>query len=127
MDDNNNNTDNVLSLEELYLRTRSEGFQDAVSGRIQAGYYFMLKSNYDNYVKPAFIARRKIFEDFERVLDSKRSDDNEEGKVDLLLTPITIGPAKTIKEFNSIHRMGERDKSMTRNQSVGRFKTNNTS
>lgn len=99
--DDNNNTDNVITLEELYLRTRSEGFGDAVSGRIQAGNYFMLKSNYDNYVKPAFIARRKIFEDFERVLDSKRNDDNEKGKVDFLLTPMALGPARTVKEFKS--------------------------
>lgn len=101
IDDNNNNTDNVITLEELYLKTRSEGFGDAVCERIQAGNYFMLKSNYDNYVKPAFIARRKILEDFERVLYSKRNDDNEKGKVDFLLTPMTVGPAKTIKEFKS--------------------------
>lgn len=110
--------------ESLYAVNRSQGFGDAVKGRIQAGNFFLLKSNYESYVKPAHQARRLVYQDFVNVF-RRRQDNNHPNesflflpeeinnndikkmnreeinkeKVDILLTPMTRGPAKRYSEW----------------------------
>lgn len=82
-----------LSREQLYETNRSEGFGDPVKGRIHAGNYFLLKENYDKYVKPAHQMRRLILEDLMRVLKGRNEC------VDVILTPITRGTAHRCSDW----------------------------
>ncbi len=71
------------SLEDLYKRSRSEGFGDEVKRRILTGTYALSVGYYDAYYVKAQQIRRLIANDFKRVFD----------EVDVLLTPTTPGPA----------------------------------
>lgn len=81
------------SLHELYKKTRSEGFNDVVKGRILVGNYFLLAENYDEYYVKAMKMRRLITEDFDALWD-----DN----IDLLLTPTTLTEAPVYNEFTQL-------------------------
>ncbi|XP_014213153.1 glutamyl-tRNA(Gln) amidotransferase subunit A, mitochondrial [Copidosoma floridanum] len=80
------------SVEELYAKTRSEGFNDVVRSRILAGNYFLLAENYEDYFVRAMKVRSLIAQDFENVWQSG---------VDLLLTPTTLSDAPTYRDFIS--------------------------
>jgi aspartyl-tRNA(Asn)/glutamyl-tRNA(Gln) amidotransferase subunit A len=67
------------TLEQLYSRTRDEGFGTEVKRRILMGTYVLSHGSYDAYYIKAQKVRRLIFEDFEKVFQ----------KVDVLLTPST--------------------------------------
>ena len=82
--------DERLSTEELYAKTRSEGFNDVVRSRILAGNYFLLDENYEDYFVRAMKVRRLIADDFEQVWQSG---------VDLLLTPTTLSEAPRYHDF----------------------------
>ena len=75
--------ENPTSLEDLYQRSRSEGFGDEVKRRILTGTYALSVGYYDAYYLKAQKIRRLIANDF----------DNAFAKVDVLLTPTTPGPA----------------------------------
>lgn len=57
-------TPNAANLEELYTRTRSEGFGDEVKRRIMLGTYALSSGYYDAYYKKAQQARTLIKKDF---------------------------------------------------------------
>lgn len=65
------------NLDELYKRTRGEGFGAEVKRRIMLGTYALSSGYYDAYYKKALQVRAKIREDFDRVFN----------EVDCLLTP----------------------------------------
>ncbi len=71
------------NLEDLYKRTRSEGFGDEVKRRILVGTYALSAGYYDAYYRKAQQIRRLIKDDF----DSAFAD------VDLILGPTTPSPA----------------------------------
>jgi len=71
------------SLEDLYERSRSEGFGDEVKRRILTGTYALSVGYYDAYYLKAQKIRRLISDDFERAFSN----------VDILLTPTAPGPA----------------------------------
>jgi len=77
--------ENPTSLEDLYQRSRSEGFGDEVKRRILTGTYALSVGYYDAYYLKAQKIRRLIANDF----------NNAFAKVDVLLTPTTPGPAFT--------------------------------
>ncbi|XP_077297239.1 glutamyl-tRNA(Gln) amidotransferase subunit A, mitochondrial [Arctopsyche grandis] len=83
------------STNELYAKSRAEGFNDVVRNRILAGNYFLLTQNYDDYFMKAMKIRRLIKDDFDRVFG--RCDDKE--CVDLLLTPTTLSDAPLYSDF----------------------------
>ncbi len=60
-------TEGANSLEELYKKTRSEGFGDEVKRRIMLGTYSLSSGYYDAYYKKAQQARTLIKQDFEKV------------------------------------------------------------
>lgn len=72
-------TENANSLEELYKKTRSEGFGDEVKRRIMLGTYSLSSGYYDAYYKKAQQARTLIKQDFEKVFE----------KYDVIIGPST--------------------------------------
>ena len=67
-----------VDLDELYVRSRSEGFGDEVKRRILLGTYVLSEGYYDAYYKRALQTRTLVIRDFERVF----------GEVDCLLSPV---------------------------------------
>lgn len=56
--------EDVKSLDELYYKSRSEGFCDNVKKRILLGYYFSSSENYEKYFLKAQKVRRKLVNEF---------------------------------------------------------------
>lgn len=84
--------DEDSSTEELYAKTRSEGFNQVVKTRILTGNYFLLRRNYQKYFEKALKVRRLIKNDFDKVFSEK---------VDILLTPTTLSDAPLYSDFVS--------------------------
>jgi len=75
--------DNPEDLEDLYKRSRAEGFGDEVVRRIMIGTYTLSAGYYDAYYKKAQQIRRLISEDFVKAFET----------VDVVLGPTTPTPA----------------------------------
>ena len=75
--------DNPKDLEELYIKTRSEGFGDEVKRRILIGSYVLSAGFYDAYYKKAQRVRRLIKNDFDSAFKN----------VDIIMSPTTRGAA----------------------------------
>ncbi|XP_055633105.1 glutamyl-tRNA(Gln) amidotransferase subunit A, mitochondrial [Toxorhynchites rutilus septentrionalis] len=86
-------SDENSSTEQLYARTRAEGFTAVVKNRILAGNFFLLRKNYDTYFQKALKVRRLIANDFDRAFR----------EVDILLTPTTLSDAPLYEEFTKSH------------------------
>ncbi|MCA8987924.1 MAG: Asp-tRNA(Asn)/Glu-tRNA(Gln) amidotransferase subunit GatA [Planctomycetaceae bacterium] len=71
------------SLQDLYRKTRSEGFGAEVQRRIMLGCYALSSGYYDAYYLQAMKMRRLIQQDYLQAFE----------QVDLLLGPVTPGPA----------------------------------
>ncbi len=69
----------VSSLNDMYSKTRSEGFCDNIKKRILLGYYFSSSENYEKYFLKAQKVRRKLVNEFLQALE----------KTDFLMTPTT--------------------------------------
>ncbi|WP_220751073.1 Asp-tRNA(Asn)/Glu-tRNA(Gln) amidotransferase subunit GatA [Apilactobacillus xinyiensis] len=78
------------NLEELYVKSRSEGFGDEVKRRIMLGTYSLSAGSYDAYFKKAAEIRTLIINDFKKVFND----------YDLIMTPTTPTPAFGIGEEN---------------------------
>lgn len=74
---------NPQDLEDLYTRSRSEGFGDEVKRRIIIGTYVLSSGYYDAFYLKAQKVRRLFRDDFHQAFQ----------KVDLILTPTTPEPA----------------------------------
>ncbi|XP_072767366.1 glutamyl-tRNA(Gln) amidotransferase subunit A, mitochondrial [Anoplolepis gracilipes] len=85
--------DEWSSAHKLYKKTRSEGFNDVVKGRILVGNYFLLAENYKEYYVKAMKMRRLITQDFDALWN---------GNIDLLLTPTTLTEAPSYDEFTQL-------------------------
>lgn len=70
-------------LNDLYMRTREEGFGDEVKRRILVGTYALSAGYYDAYYRKAQQARRMIRDEFLQAFES----------VDVIAGPTTPGPA----------------------------------
>ena len=75
--------ENPKDLEELYIKTRSEGFGDEVKRRILIGSYVLSAGFYDAYYKKAQQVRRLIKNDFDSAFKN----------VDIIMSPTTRGTA----------------------------------
>ncbi len=69
----------VKSLDDLYCKTRSEGFGNNIKKRILLGYFFSSTENYKKFFLKAQKVRRKLVNEFLDALN----------KVDFLMTPTT--------------------------------------
>lgn len=76
------------TIEEMYLNTRREGFNQEVKRRIMLGTYALSAGYYDAYYKKAQQVRTLIKKDFEKVFT----------KVDILITPVSPFPPFNIGE-----------------------------
>ena len=74
----------AADVNEMYRRTRGEGFGSEVRRRIIVGTYVLSAGYYDAYYRKAQTVRGRIAEDHARLFDQG---------VDLLFTPTTPGPA----------------------------------
>ncbi len=76
------------NLEEMYLKTRSQGFGDEVKRRIMLGTYVLSSGYSDEYYKRALKIRNLIVNDFRQVFQT----------VDYLITPTTPDVAFNLNE-----------------------------
>ena len=76
-------TENTNDLNDLYIKSRSEGFGDEVKRRILIGTYALSAGYYDAYYKKAQQVRRLIKNDFDHAFQS----------VDVLMTPTSPNTA----------------------------------
>lgn len=76
-------------LEELYVRSRTEGFGDEVKRRILLGTYVLSEGYYDAYYKQALRTRTLVIRDFERLFTA----------VDCLLSPVAPTAAPKLGEM----------------------------
>jgi aspartyl-tRNA(Asn)/glutamyl-tRNA(Gln) amidotransferase subunit A len=81
-----------LNLEEMYEKTRAQGFGNEVKRRILTGTYVLSAGYFDAYYKKAQRVRNLILQDFVEAFK----------KVDAILTPTTPSPAFSIKESKEI-------------------------
>ncbi|MGL5000828.1 MAG: Asp-tRNA(Asn)/Glu-tRNA(Gln) amidotransferase subunit GatA [Cetobacterium sp.] len=84
-------TTNANSIDELYIKSRSEGFGDEVKRRIMIGTYVLSAGFFDAYFKKAQKVRNLIKNDFDKAFE----------KVDIIFTPVTPGPAFRLDEKKS--------------------------
>jgi len=75
--------DNPQDLQDLYCRTRAEGFGDEVQRRILIGTYCLSAGYYDAYYGKAQQVRQLIRQDFEQAFE----------QVDLIMSPTCPSPA----------------------------------
>ncbi|MDA7563100.1 Asp-tRNA(Asn)/Glu-tRNA(Gln) amidotransferase subunit GatA, partial [Gammaproteobacteria bacterium] len=75
--------DNTGDLNDLYIKSRSEGFGNEVKRRILIGTYALSAGYYDAYYKKAQQVRRLIKNDFELAFET----------IDLIMTPTSPGTA----------------------------------
>ena len=75
--------ENTEDLNDLYIKSRSEGFGDEVKRRILIGTYALSAGYYDAYYKKAQQVRRLIKNDFTSAFES----------IDLIMTPTSPGTA----------------------------------
>ena len=72
-----------ISLDDIYLNSRTKGFGDEVTRRILIGAYVLSAGYYDAYYRQAQKVRRLIKDDFQRIFND----------VDFILTPTTPNEA----------------------------------
>lgn len=84
-------TSDYENLEDLYVRTRSEGFGEEVKRRILLGTFALSSGYYDQYYNKALKVRTLIKQDFEKAFS----------KFDLLLSPTAPGTAFRVGEKTS--------------------------
>jgi aspartyl-tRNA(Asn)/glutamyl-tRNA(Gln) amidotransferase subunit A len=80
--------DQASDLIGYYFNTRSSGFGDEVKRRIMIGTYALSAGYYDAYYRQAQKVRTLIKQDFDHAFDD----------VDLIIAPVTPGPAFKIGE-----------------------------
>ena len=78
--------ENPKDLQDLYMRSRSEGFGEEVKRRIMLGTHALSAGYYDAYYEQARRARRAILNSFHSAFQN----------VDVLLGPVTPTPAFTL-------------------------------
>lgn len=81
-----------LSLNEMYARTRAEGFGNEVKKRILVGTYVLSSGYYDAYYKKALRVRNLIAQDFKEAFK----------KVDAILTPAVPNAAFPLSQTKSL-------------------------
>ncbi|WP_026338892.1 Asp-tRNA(Asn)/Glu-tRNA(Gln) amidotransferase subunit GatA [Fusobacterium russii] len=82
---------NYDNLEELYVKTRSEGFGAEVKRRIMIGTYVLSAGFYDAYFKKAQKVRAKIKQDFDNIFK----------EVDVILSPVSPNVAFKLSDVKS--------------------------
>jgi len=82
--------DGIQSLEDQYLKTRTQGFGTEVKRRIMLGTFILSAGYYDAYYTKAQKVRRLLLNDLERLFES----------YDFLIMPTTVDVAWQIGQFD---------------------------
>ncbi|MFI3633060.1 Asp-tRNA(Asn)/Glu-tRNA(Gln) amidotransferase subunit GatA [Streptococcus parauberis] len=82
--------EDAKSLDDIYVKTRSQGFGDEVKRRIMLGTFSLSSGYYDAYFKKAGRVRTLIIQDFEKVF----------ANYDLIIGPATPSPAFGLDTLN---------------------------
>jgi len=97
----------AAELEEMYVRTRTEGFGDEVKRRIMLGTYALSAGYYDAHYLAALKTRRLVKGDYDAVFEGAGDFSGTSGEASgggagpachVVLTPTSIGPAFKIGE-----------------------------
>ncbi|MGL4308592.1 Asp-tRNA(Asn)/Glu-tRNA(Gln) amidotransferase subunit GatA [Cetobacterium sp. SF1] len=75
--------EDIKNIDELYIKSRSEGFGDEVKRRIMIGTYVLSAGFFDAYFKKAQKVRRLIKNDFDKAFEN----------VDIIFTPVSPSTA----------------------------------
>eukprot|EP00002_Diphylleia_rotans_P000635 TRINITY_DN10324_c0_g1_i4.p1 TRINITY_DN10324_c0_g1~~TRINITY_DN10324_c0_g1_i4.p1 ORF type:complete len:484 (-),score=82.33 TRINITY_DN10324_c0_g1_i4:60-1511(-) len=81
-----NRSPDAETIEELYTRTRTDGFGEEVKRRLMVGAFVLSRSSYESYYVKAQQVRRLIRQDFERAF----------GRVDVLIAPTAVSTARKL-------------------------------
>ncbi len=81
-------TEQNISLQEMYAKSRAEGFGLEVQKRILVGTFVLTSNNYEDFYKKALRVRALIVQDFKEAFK----------KVDAILTPSAPNPAFSIAQ-----------------------------
>ena len=81
--------DNPKDLEDMFVRSRTEGFGPEVRRRIMLGTHILSSGYYDAYYRTALKARRLIARDYTDLLEC----DSDADRLDAVLMPSAPGPA----------------------------------
>ncbi|WP_018659574.1 Asp-tRNA(Asn)/Glu-tRNA(Gln) amidotransferase subunit GatA [Allofustis seminis] len=84
--------ENAQDLEDVYVKTRTEGFGEEVKIRCLLGTYMLSAERYEDYFKHAARVRTLISQDFEKAFEN----------VDVIVTPTTTTTAPKLKEYNTV-------------------------
>jgi len=76
------------TIEEVYAKSRGEGFGDEVKRRVLFGYFILSSENFDTYFLQAQKVRGMIIKEYDKALES----------CDMLLSPVSPVPANKIGE-----------------------------
>jgi aspartyl-tRNA(Asn)/glutamyl-tRNA(Gln) amidotransferase subunit A len=90
---------NPEDLQDLYLRTRAEGFGEEVKQRILLGTYVLTAEVYQTYYHKALQVRRLIKQDYNQAFS----------QVDVILTPTVANTAFALGSKNQGTQMAEQD------------------
>lgn len=77
-----------VDIQDLYLRSRAEGFGDEVKRRVMVGAYALSASNYEKYYLKAQQVRRLVRDDFIKAFE----------QCDLIMGPVTLNTAFNLGE-----------------------------
>lgn len=92
-------SEHAKDLEELYVKSRTEGFGDEVKRRIMAGTFILSQNNYEAFYLKAQKVRRLIKERTDEILNT----------YDLILMPTTLSTAFQLNEIVDPLRMYKED------------------
>lgn len=93
--------ESLLTVDEMYAKSRQEAFNEIVRRRILAGNFFLLRQNYQFYYEQALKIRRLIADEFFRAFQSK---------VDVILAPVTSGDPPWFSQFSKDDRGYDRER-----------------
>lgn len=85
--------ENPKDLEDMFVRSRTEGFGPEVRRRIMLGTHILSGGYHDAYYRTALKARRLIAGDYTSLLEADDADNASEPRLDALLMPSAPGPA----------------------------------
>lgn len=96
-------TAGTADLEDMFVRSRTEGFGPEVRRRIMLGNHILSSGYYDAYYLTALKARRKIAEDYTNLLERETAAHGGDARatdqpLDALLMPAAPGPAFKLGE-----------------------------
>ena len=87
------------SIEDMYTKTRNEGFQNEIKRRIMLGTFVLSAGNYDRYYKRAKLLQRDVIAEYEKTFQN----------CDVIMTPVTPTTAFKPETYTDSLKLYEQD------------------